>query len=172
MACCVPFHSKKSVVEKDVKLRVTRFWLELANQWLEATQQFFWLDSDSKKFWMTLTRQKWLGHITAGQQVNLATITKMIHKSKGSVVLIGNPLIFDWRPHTFCWIKRIGAPYHDQRKALLILWLGAFDILVAGLLLSDRTPCLLINYSIVHLCYIIWVWLLIFRFKTQMCQTY
>jgi len=55
----------------------------LANQWLEATRQFLWLDSDStrpshdsdadstifKWLWLeglvTLTRQKWLGHITA-----------------------------------------------------------------------------------------------------------
>jgi len=32
-----------------VKFRVTRDWLEFANQWLEATRQFLWLDSDSTR---------------------------------------------------------------------------------------------------------------------------
>ena len=68
-----------------MKLRVTRHWLELANQWLEVTRQFSCLDSDSTRpshdsdstrknfrwLWLeglvTLTRQKWLGHITVSQ---------------------------------------------------------------------------------------------------------
>jgi len=71
-----------------VKFRVTRHWLELANQWLEVTRQFLWLDSDSTQprydsdstrksfrwFWLegfvTLTRQKWFGHITARNYKN------------------------------------------------------------------------------------------------------
>jgi len=53
---------------------MTQHWLELANQWFEVTRHFLWLDSDStwKNFWwlwleglVTLTRQKWLGHITS-----------------------------------------------------------------------------------------------------------
>ena len=32
-----------------MKLCVTRHWLELANQWLEATRRFLWLDSDSTR---------------------------------------------------------------------------------------------------------------------------
>ena len=59
---------------------MTRHWLELVNQWLEVTRPFLWLhstkswlDSDSIRqncrwLWLeglvTLTRQKWLGHIT------------------------------------------------------------------------------------------------------------
>ena len=43
---------------------MTQHWLELVNQWLEVTQTFLWLDSDSTrpshdstKFQMTLTRR-------------------------------------------------------------------------------------------------------------------
>jgi len=57
---------------------MTRHWLELVNQWLEVTRPFLLLDSDSTrpshdstKFQMTLTRQKWLGHITACSGVNV-----------------------------------------------------------------------------------------------------
>jgi len=35
-----------------VKFHVTRHWLKLANQWLEVTRQFLWLDSDSTKSWL------------------------------------------------------------------------------------------------------------------------
>ena len=52
---------------------MTRHWLELGNQWLEVTRKFLWLASDSTRknfrwLWLeglvTLTGQKWLGHIT------------------------------------------------------------------------------------------------------------
>jgi len=47
------FISKKCR-RKNVKFRVTRHWLELANQWLEVTRQFSWLDYDSTKSWLWL----------------------------------------------------------------------------------------------------------------------
>jgi len=37
---------------KNVKFRVTRLWLELANQWLVATWQFLWLDSTKSWLWL------------------------------------------------------------------------------------------------------------------------
>jgi len=40
---------------ENVKLRLIRHWLELANQRFEVTRQFLWLDS--KKFQITLTRR-------------------------------------------------------------------------------------------------------------------
>jgi len=43
---------------KNIKFHLTRHSLELAHQWLEVTRQFLRLDSDSKKFWMTLTRPR------------------------------------------------------------------------------------------------------------------
>ena len=92
----------KKWCRKNVKFRVTRHWLEVANQWLEVTRQFSWLDSDStrpshdsnsdsKKIWMTLTwlwheglvtltRQKWLGHITA---YSMALLAKKIRHAVG-----------------------------------------------------------------------------------------
>ena len=89
-----PFYGKlgaisyqKNVGEnrKYMKFRVTRHWLELASRWLKMTRQFSWLDSDSTRLshesdfdstrknfgwlWLegpvTLTRQKWLGLISA-----------------------------------------------------------------------------------------------------------
>jgi len=52
-----------------VKFRLTRRWLELANQWLDSScdstrNNFRWLWLEGL---VTLTRQKWLGHTTAAQ---------------------------------------------------------------------------------------------------------
>jgi len=61
LVCWVPFHSK-SVVEKMWNFLVSRDWLEFANQWLEVTRRTVLVtrpnhDSNSKNFWMTLTRR-------------------------------------------------------------------------------------------------------------------
>jgi len=42
-----------------VKFRVTRHWLELANQRLETTQQFLWLDSAKPWLWLGLWLEKY-----------------------------------------------------------------------------------------------------------------
>jgi len=44
---------------KNVKFRVTRHWLELANQRLETTQQFLWLDSAKPWLWLGLWLEKY-----------------------------------------------------------------------------------------------------------------
>jgi len=65
---------KKSVVEKTWNF----VWLEIANQWLEVTRQFLWLDPIKSWLWLEglviLTRQKWLGHITAKIPIELGII--------------------------------------------------------------------------------------------------
>jgi len=51
MASWMPFHCNKCR-RKNVKFCVSRHWLELANQWLEATRQFLWLDSIKSWLWL------------------------------------------------------------------------------------------------------------------------
>ena len=74
---------------------MTRHWLELVNQWLKETRPILrldttktWLDSDSARqnfrwLWLeglvTLTLQKWLGHITGLRKNNLKQLPAKIH---------------------------------------------------------------------------------------------
>ena len=70
IACCAPFRSKKRH-RKNVKFLLTRYWLELANQWLDSfcdstltRLEKISDDSDSKGLWLWLdsTKMTWVHH--------------------------------------------------------------------------------------------------------------
>ena len=76
-----------------------------------------------------------------GYQLNIATNSKMIHKSKGSILLIWNLLNFDWGTHIF--LTSIGRLIHGEwTKACLSFdqdpltsWLVGVNLPLSG------TPC-------------------------------
>jgi len=78
-----------------------------------------------------------------GYQLDLATISKMIHKAKASIFLNWNLWNFDWGPISFSW-RILDLLIHDQRiKGLVILWLGPFTSCLGGARTSWLGPFVL-----------------------------
>jgi len=127
-----------------------------------------------------------------GYQLNLATNSKIIYESKGSILLICNLWSFDWGTHIFlksnghlvhvtfghlifvwgplffeCTVDRLFM-FKQRLIGLLILWLGTLASWLRIFYILTGAPCpLMIQKS--YLCFIISVWLLMFRLKIQMC---
>ena len=129
-----------------------------------------------------------------GYQLNLATNSKMIDKSKGSILLISNLLNFVWGTHIFfksrlldilsmlhfvilpfvwgplsfeCVVDRLFM-FNQRLIGLLMLWLRDPSILVEDLLHFGWGP-LPFDQTENYLCFIISVCLVIFMLIIQMC---
>jgi len=129
-----------------------------------------------------------------GYQLNLAANSKMIHKSKGSILLIWNLVNFDWGTHIFlnnrlldtlsmlhfvilhfvwdplsfeCTVDKLFM-FNQRKNGLLILWWRDPSILVEDIL-HFGLGSLSFDQTESYLCFIMSVWLLIFMMIIQMC---
>jgi len=64
----------------------------------------------SRSWWITQSTQHHRRGCNSRLPADIATNSKMIHKSKGSILLIWNLLNFDWETHIF--LKSIGHLIH------------------------------------------------------------